>query len=74
MVNLFDSTRVDIPCPACGHNSSKTIGWLEANKDSVVACERCKRKFDFHTPEFRQALTELQTALDKFRNAIVVER
>lgn len=74
MVNLFDATRVDVPCPVCGHNASRTIGWLEANKDSAVSCENCARELNLGTPEFREALTELQTTLDKFRHAIVIKQ
>ncbi len=36
--NFLDQQEIDIPCPQCGHESSKSVRWLQANERFTCAC------------------------------------
>ncbi|MDP2322539.1 MAG: hypothetical protein Q8N51_00725 [Gammaproteobacteria bacterium] len=52
MTGLFDDTLLSLPCPNCGHETPKTIGWLKTHDEYTCACgglikldlEECRRR------------------------------
>ena len=38
-MDLLDEVAIPIPCPRCGKEAMKKIGWLKANVD--IICEAC---------------------------------
>lgn len=36
-MDILDSAEIDMPCPQCGHENTKTLGWLKHNKHMVCA-------------------------------------
>ena len=50
-MNLFDNAELAIPCPQCGHEAEKTIGWLKSHEQmtspgcgSVIALDSAELK------------------------------
>lgn len=39
MTGFIDNAEIALPCPGCGHNTHKTVGWIKANDNFI--CARC---------------------------------
>ncbi|ETR76387.1 hypothetical protein X566_17830 [Afipia sp. P52-10] len=56
--------EIKIPCPHCGHEMRKQIGWLRAN--ATFTCPGCKR-VHFETSKLIAALERAQRAFRQLR-------
>lgn len=53
--------KFSFPCPQCGHEFDKTLGWFESNDD--IACPGCEARIGFEADEIRNVLPQLRDAL-----------
>ncbi len=58
---LNDADEWPIPCPECGHETRKQIGWLKDN--SSLSCPRCGFVGEFDTEAFIQFLNHLKSTV-----------
>ena len=58
---LNDADEWPIPCPECGYEIHKQIGWLKNN--SSFSCPRCRFVGEFHTEAFIKALDQLKKTI-----------
>lgn len=64
--------EIDIPCPECGHEASKTVDWVKANDE--LSCRRCGSVIELENEKHlliiehvTQGITRLRRSLAKFR-------
>ncbi|WP_153318600.1 hypothetical protein [Sinorhizobium meliloti] len=64
--------EIDIPCPECGHEVSKTVDWVKANDE--LSCRRCGSVIELENEKHlliiehvTQGITRLRRSLAKFR-------
>lgn len=64
--------EIDIPCPECGHEVSKTVDWVKANDE--LSCRRCGSVIELESEKHvliiehvTQSITKLRRSLAKFR-------
>lgn len=61
MARLLDNQTIDIDCPACGHKSRKTVGWLKAHRDFACACGQT---IHIEADQFRREIAKVDKAVD----------
>ena len=54
MSDSLDSQIVEVPCPACGHETAKTIGWLREHRTFV--CYECGNPVLVNADELAQKI------------------
>jgi len=59
---MFDTTKIPIPCPKCGHKSEETIGRL--NQNPTLTC-RCGASIEVKADELRRAIEKIEQAVGK---------
>lgn len=71
MKSVFDSERIDIPCPHCGHKISELLGKLKT--EPKITCPKCGGGITFDASDLNaglkktdKALAELNAALGSF--------
>jgi hypothetical protein len=64
MKSMLDQLPLPIPCPNCGHSIDKTIGWFRSN--DKLACSECCFIACLDTRRLKQALIQVDAALDRF--------
>lgn len=64
---MLEDFKLDIPCPACGQKTAKTIGWVKANDH--LACAHCGRDFTLDRDQFLGEITKAEKSLAKFRRS-----
>ncbi|MDX0065918.1 hypothetical protein GOB13_23315 [Sinorhizobium meliloti] len=64
--------EIDIPCPECGHEVSKTVDWVKANDE--LSCRRCGSVIELENEKHlliiehvTQSITTLRRSLARFR-------
>ncbi|ASJ59366.1 hypothetical protein SMB554_09255 [Sinorhizobium meliloti] len=64
--------EIDIPCPECGQEASKTVDWVKANDE--LSCRRCGSVIELENEKHlliiehvTQSITKLRRSLAKFR-------
>lgn len=68
MADFLDhDAEIGVPCPGCGHETAKSIGWLKANDEMV--CAGCGETINF-TASFRKSLSEAERLFVDFRKGI----
>lgn len=38
MSELFGHQEIGLPCPACGHETKKTFGWIKSHNEFICPC------------------------------------
>ena len=69
---MYDSEEIDIPCPECGHEVSKTVDWVKMNDE--LSCGRCGSVIDLENERHfliiahvTQRIAKLRRSLARFR-------
>ncbi|MBY5585326.1 hypothetical protein [Rhizobium leguminosarum] len=65
---MFDKQTIDIPCPKCGHETTKTIAWIKAHNDFV--CAKCGSMITIDKEEILAGLKKAKASLAKFGKSI----
>ena len=65
---LLDDSKIDIPCPKCGHKRSERIGKLKMNPK--LTCSRCGTIIDISADQLRKAVDEIERSLAKLRDSL----
>lgn len=60
--SLIDAAEIEIPCPACGEQIAKTIGWLR-DKDQLD-CPNCGVTIILDRAQLEDGISEVEKALD----------
>ncbi|PST24238.1 hypothetical protein C7U60_09760 [Mesorhizobium plurifarium] len=67
-----DHEEIGVPCPECGHETSKPVAWVKANDE--LPCRRCgtpialeNEKHLLTIEQVAQSMTKLRRPLEKFR-------
>lgn len=64
----FDAFEIDVPCPACGHKTKKSLRWLNANRE--MDCAGCGATVGLDNEELRAGIQRANKALDEFRRKL----
>jgi endogenous inhibitor of DNA gyrase (YacG/DUF329 family) len=67
MPGFLDNQTITIPCPACGHQHRKTIGWIKANDH--IPCV-CNRRIDLNKSQFVSELAKVDRSVDDLRRTL----
>ncbi len=59
---MFDARTITIPCPNCGQQTDKTIGWIKNHDDFI--CPGCDRTLTLDKEDLLSGLDAAQKALD----------
>lgn len=62
---MFDDAKIDVPCPSCGKETSKTISWLKSHKE--ITCGRCNTTFEVDTTKFEKDLRAAEKQVADFK-------
>lgn len=68
---MFDTAKIDLDCPGCGHKMSKTIGWMTSHKE--MTCTGCGETIHLETDQLSRDLKEITKVLDSFPKEIVIK-
>lgn len=68
MKSAFDSERIEIPCPHCGHKFSELLGKLKT--EPKIACASCGGVITFDASNLNAGLKQADKALADFNAAI----
>lgn len=66
--SILDDASIDIPCPQCGKETSKSIGWIKANQE--FACPGCGNTIRLDSEAAIRELQKADNALDDLRAAL----
>ena len=61
MKSILDAEELNIPCPRCGKETKKKVGWLKRNRE--MACPACRETFSLDTKEFRREIAKVDRAI-----------
>ena len=64
--SIFDKQELTIPCPHCGREIKKSIGWLKRHRQFVCPCGVTTFKAD----DLIRGVQQVDRRLDKFRRDI----
>ncbi len=64
----FDDATLNIPCPHCGKETKKTIGWLKRNQE--MPCSACRETFGLDTKELRTEIDRVDRAVRDLENTL----
>jgi DNA-directed RNA polymerase subunit RPC12/RpoP len=70
MTSILDEQTIDISCPDCGTEHTKTIGWMKTNDN--IACT-CGATIVLDKSEFLDEIRGVEEALDAFPKEIVIK-
>ena len=65
---MFETSKINIPCPECGHKTKKTISWLKAN--DVMVCGGCSKQITLDRKDLLAGLKKAEKILDDFKRSI----
>lgn len=66
MAGYLDDFAIGVPCPGCGHETEKKIGWLKAHDQ--ITCGGCGETIDITDAGFRNNLAKAEKAIrDTFK-------
>lgn len=65
---LLDSAEIEIPCPDCGHKTTKSIGWIKAHSD--FTCAGCNSNVHLNRGQFLGELRKVDSAVDGLKRTI----
>jgi transcription elongation factor Elf1 len=63
MAGHLDGAEIGIPCPGCGHNTKKSIGWLKTQNQ--LTCGGCGKVIELESSNFRQGMREVDASIKK---------
>ena len=67
---MFDDARIQLSCPGCTHNMTKTLGWITSHKELV--CSECGETIIFETDQLSRDLEKVDKRLDSFPKQITI--
>lgn len=65
---MFDNATISIPCPSCGKESQKTIGWLKAHDH--FTCTACDQTITLEKEQLLSGLKSAEKSLADFRRSL----
>lgn len=63
-MSLFDKAEIAIPCPQCGHESKKTIGWMKSHEN--MQCPGCGSVITLDSAELKKGIASAEKSLKDF--------
>lgn len=67
---MFEKAEIGIPCPECGHETSKTIAWIKAHDEMVCEGPDCGRTIHLERENLLAGLKDAEQSMAKFRKSI----
>lgn len=64
----LDDFEIGVPCPRCGHETKKRIGWLKSHVK--ITCAGCDETIDLTDAGFRKGLVDAERAISDFRKGL----
>ena len=68
-MGFFDSQTIEIPCPDCGKEHPKTIGWIKTHSDLTCSCGV---KIELDKGEFVRQIARIEKSLDSIPREITI--
>lgn len=65
---VFEDHELSIPCPQCGHETKKTIGWLKSNSEFTSA--GCESMININADELFSGLDKVEKSLSDFKDTL----
>lgn len=65
---MFEKAEIGIPCPKCGHETKKSIGWIKAHDE--FTCAGCGSVIALEKEKLLSGLKGIDKSLAKFRKTI----
>ena len=65
---MFDSKSIGLPCPKCGHKTSKTIAWIKAHDEFV--CDSCDANVRMNKQDLLAGLDQAEESIAKLRKSL----
>lgn len=65
---MFDSEEIDIPCPECGHEVSKTVDWVKENDE--LSCRRCGSIVELENEKHFLIIEHVTQSITKLRRSL----
>ncbi len=63
MSGILNDSTIDLPCPGCGHETPKTIGWLKRHKE--YQCAGCKETVNLDTGNLMKEIRKVENEFRK---------
>ncbi len=63
--SILDSAEIGVPCPGCGHETKKSVGWLRSHDELV--CSGCGETIRLDDEGFRAGLDSADKAMGDFK-------
>jgi hypothetical protein len=67
MSGLFDDAEIPIPCPKCGRETQKSVGWIKSNDEFTCDCGQVIR---LEADDFRRGIEESEDALEDLKRKL----
>ncbi|WP_152024981.1 hypothetical protein [Candidatus Filomicrobium marinum] len=68
MSNTLSSAPMSIPCPSCGREIKKTVGYFKLHSD--VGCTSCGARIALDNSEFRRNVNRADRELSKLNREV----
>lgn len=65
---MLEKAKIGVPCPKCGHETKKSIAWIEANDDFV--CSKCGSVVAVESEKLLATIKKAEQSLAKFRKSL----
>lgn len=65
---MFDSQEIGIPCPECGHKTSKSVAWIKTH--DKMTCGGCGREITIEDKGFSAGLKEFEKGVADIRKSL----
>lgn len=57
------TTEISIPCPHCGAETNKTIGWIQEHTD--FQCAACSTPVTLHSDQLLEKIRQADKAVER---------
>lgn len=61
MATGLDDLEIPVPCPGCGNNTLRSLGWLKLHDE--MSCSTCNESVDLDDHGFRDALRDAEKSV-----------
>ncbi|QQF02875.1 hypothetical protein [Sinorhizobium meliloti] len=65
---MLETAEIGVPCPKCGHKTTKTIAWIKAHDD--FACSGCGATIAVEANELVAGIQKAEQSLAKLRKSL----
>ena len=66
--NLFDSARIELTCPNCGHKFSELLGKLKT--EPTLTCAGCGGSIAIDAKNLNAGLKQADSSVEDFRKSV----